>query len=169
MLGKTKEYLDALALQFVNAGINQDVAHAIAVYRALYISLNVIEISTQHQLDLVETAKLYFIVGGRFNLVWFRDQIASDSREGHWNTMARLSLRDELDLLQKLITVTIIKDSKEKDPDKKIDSWMSRHHRAMDRWEQLLQLLHSNPAIDYTMFFVSLRELSGWLQAKAEI
>lgn len=168
MLGKTKDYLEVLSEHFIKSGINKDVAHDIAVYRALYISLNVIEISTQNQLDLIETAKLYFAVGGRFNLVWFRDQISSDSREGHWNTMARLSLRDELDLLQKLITVTIIKDSKEKDPEKKINSWVARHHREVNRWEQLLQLLHSNPSIDYTMFFVALRELSGWLQARSE-
>jgi len=163
MLGKTKDYLNILADQFISAGISKEVAHDIAIYRALYISLSVIEVAGQNKFDLIETAKIYFAVGGRFNLVWFRDQISSDSREGHWNTMARLTLRDELDILQKMITVEVMKRGKGKDAEKQIDNWVAKHHRSIQRWEQLLQLLHANTTVDYTMFFVALRELSDWV------
>jgi len=167
MVGNTKTYLDTLADGFIKAGLTKQLAHDIAVYRALYTALNVIEVSTNHQFDLIKTAHVYFNVGAFFNLVWFRDQIAMDAREGHWNTMARLTLRDELDHLQKIITMTILKNVGKLSKDQLIERWLKRHHRAMERWEKLLQLLNENQAIDYTMFFVALRELADLVQASA--
>ncbi len=166
MSGATKEYLSELVGRFVKNGFPEEIANRIATYRALYTSLNIIEVETKYKLDLVKTAKVYFDVGSQFNLVWFRDQIAADSREGHWNTLARLTLRDELDGLQKMLTVTVMRSNNHETNIKMlIKNWMKKHCRPIDRWEQILQLLHGSTSIDYTMFFIALRELSGWLQA----
>ncbi|HSW93082.1 MAG TPA: NAD-glutamate dehydrogenase domain-containing protein [Gammaproteobacteria bacterium] len=165
MVGATKEYMDKIINQFVEAGIQKNVARTIAIARAMYTALNVIEVATQHKLDLIQTAQIYFDVGGQFNLVWFRDQIASDSREGHWNTMARLALRDELDSLQKKLSIVISKNGKKKSPPHKLIShWLSENHTIKNRWETLLELLHGSTNMDYTMFFIVLRELSDMVQ-----
>lgn len=161
MGGSTKKYLETLSEQFEKAGISKEIARQIAVSRAMYTSLNVIEIATKHHFDLEKTAKLYFVVGEYFHLLWFRDLIASDTREGYWNTSARLTLRDELDVLQKRITVTImLHNKKETNPHKLIEQWIATYHRSTDRWEKILEILHSSNSIDYVMFFIALRELS---------
>jgi glutamate dehydrogenase len=165
MVGVTKEYMDKIIGQFVEAGIQEKIATTIAIARAMYTALNVIEVATQNKLDLIKTAQIYFDVGGKFNLVWFRDQIASDSREGHWNTMARLALRDELDSLQKKLSIVILQNhKKEAPPHKMITHWLSQNHPVQQRWEILLELLHGSTNIDYTMFFIVLRELSDMVQ-----
>ncbi|MBV8803183.1 MAG: NAD-glutamate dehydrogenase, partial [Gammaproteobacteria bacterium] len=46
MVGSTREYLDKLTEHFVTSGLSQEDAYNIAVYRALYISLNIIEVAT---------------------------------------------------------------------------------------------------------------------------
>lgn len=162
MLGSTKTYLDLLAEQFVHAGLPEDLAHRIAACRALYTTLNIIEVANKHNFDLVKTAQIYFSVGGQFNLVWFRDQITNDKREGHWNMFARLALRDELDILQKALTVIMMKyDKKEKDILNLLQRWGTEHERVLARWGKILELLHDNSNIDYAMFFVALRELSN--------
>lgn len=165
MIGVTKEYMDNIINHFVNAGLQKEVAQRIATARAMYTALNIIEVATQNKLDLVKTAQIYFDVGGKFNLVWFRDQIANDSREGHWNTMARLALRDELDSLQKKLSIVILQNhKKESSPHKMISLWLGQNHLVQKRWEILLELLHSSTNIDYTMFFIALRELSDMVQ-----
>ncbi|MDR3478153.1 MAG: NAD-glutamate dehydrogenase [Gammaproteobacteria bacterium] len=167
MSGTTKAYLETLKETFTHAGLTEESARRIGAARAMYSSLNVIEIATKYKFDLEKTANLYFRAGERFNLLWFRDRIASDSREGYWDTLARLTLRDELDVLQKLLTVVIMKHSKnESDPTKAIDLWIKHHHRPIDRWENILTMLHSSTSIDYVMFFIALRELSDLLETK---
>ncbi|HAU1319712.1 TPA: NAD-glutamate dehydrogenase [Legionella pneumophila] len=165
MGGVTKEYLEKLISQFVGIGIEKDMAQKIAITRALYTSLNIIEVASQNQFELSLTAETYFKVGSQFNLVWFRDQIASDSREGHWNTMARLSLRDELDNLQRRLTIAILTTkTKERTSEKLIHLWLEQNHSIQKRWEKLLEMLLGGENIDYTIFFIALRELSSLIQ-----
>lgn len=165
MVGVTKTYLTNTIEHFTQAGYSKDIGVRVAVARAMYTSLNIIEVATQNHFDLMLAASVYFHVGSHFNLVWFRDQIASDNREGHWNNMARLTLRDELDILQKQLTVAIIHhNKKEKDADKLINAWAAKNHRALERWTKILELLHSASSIDYSMFFIALRQFSGWVR-----
>ncbi len=165
MTGVTKEYLNSLTKQFVDAGLPLEPAKRIAVSRALYTGLNIIEVATQHKFDLLQTAKMYFEVGGKFNLVWFRDQIANDSREGHWNTLARLSLRDQLDMLQRQLSIAIMRSrKKESSVAKLIDQWRDAHKVAIERWEKIQHMLYSSNTVDYVMFFISLGELADLIQ-----
>lgn len=161
MSGATKEYLHSLTDEFVKAGLSKELAEKIAVSRAMYTALNITEVATQHRFDLLKTAVVYFEVGLRFNLVWFRDQIASDSREGHWNTLARLALRDELDAIQRQLTLVILQDNKKQnDPEKMITAWREHHQSSITRWEKVLEMLYGSTSIDYVMFFIALRELA---------
>jgi len=165
MAGFTKDYLESLCQQFIKAGISKDIARRIAVSRAMYTSLNITEVATQHHLDLTKVAQFYFAVGEQFHLLWFRDRIAHDTREGYWDTLARFTLRDELDTLQTQLTVVIMKfDKKRLEVLKAIDQWKKNHLRAMERWDKILHLLHGSTTIDYAMFFVALSELSDLIQ-----
>lgn len=162
MGGATREYLDSLSRRFEAAGLSKDLAHHIATYRAIYTGLNIIEVATNNHFDLLKTAQVYFSAGERINLLWFRDQIANDSREGHWNALARLTLRDELDLSQRTLTVAIMNNNKnENDANKLIEYWATQNQHALERWNRLLALVHSSGTIDYTMFFIAIRELVG--------
>jgi len=160
MAGFTKQYLESLTEKFITAGLSKDMARQIATYRAIYTSLNIIDVASNNHFDLIKTAKVYFAGGERINLVWFRDQIANDSREGHWNTLARLTLRDELDISQRALAVAIMNtDKKEVNTTKLIEKWANNNQRALDRWDRLLSMLHSSTNIEYTMFFIAIREL----------
>lgn len=159
MGGVTKEYLFSLMREFQEIGLPEATARRIATYRAIYTSLNIIEVANKHDFDLLITAGVYFACGERVNLLWFRDQIASESREGHWNTLARYALRDELDIAQQALTVQIMKTtSSTLTTGERIDAWMNENQNIISRWDQLLSMLHSSQNIDYSMFFIVIRE-----------
>lgn len=161
MAGVTKDYLDKIVTQFIGIGLPEEAAKKIATTRAMYTALNVVEVATQNKFDLTRTAEVYFYVGSKFSLVWFRDQIATDSREGYWNSLARLSLREELDNLQRRLTIVILKDDqKELGAEQLITYWFSQNSFIQQRWERLMEMLLSSSSIDYTQFFIALRELS---------
>lgn len=162
MSGMTRDYLISLTEKFEKAGLSKEMARRIAAYRAIYTSLNIIEVSTENHFDLESTARTYLAAGEHMHLVWFRDQIATDAREGHWNILARLTLRDELDIAQRLLTVAVMNQNKrEKDTNKLIVKWSERNTRALKRWERVLNMLQSTANLEYTMFFIAVRELIG--------
>jgi glutamate dehydrogenase len=158
--GQVKQYFEMIKNSFTKKGLPVELASTIAAYRVIYSALNIIEISTLHHLDLLLAAKIYFLIGEKINLLWMRDMINSDSRSGFWNDLARLTLRDELDAAQKTLTVGVMKDKGEmQDPESIIDKWLTKHPRALERWNVLLSLVQSSPSVDYTMYFIAIKEL----------
>lgn len=160
MGGTTKQYSEQLTKQFLDLGLPIEKAERIAAYRTMYSALNIIEIALKNNFELTRTAKAYYAVGEHFNLLWFRDQIGSDSREGHWNVLSRLTIRDELDIAQRALTIAVLKVRKnEPDVTKLIEKWTSSNLRIYERWNNLLKQLHSTDNVDYPMIFIAMREL----------
>jgi len=160
MGGDTRQFLGTLTQQFVSMGLSKELAEKIGTYRAIYTTLNIIDISQKHDFDLILTAKIYFASGEKMNLVWFRDQIAQDKREGHWSALARLTLRDDLDIAQRELTLAILQSSaKDNDADQMINDWMTQHQVTLSRWDNILSHLHGSTSHDYSMFFIAVREL----------
>lgn len=164
MVGLTKDYMNQVIDQFTTLGLAKGVARRTAITRAMYTGLNVTEVARQNQFDLIKTAKVYFAVGGEFSLVWFRDQILNDRSEGHWNSMARLALRDELDNLQRHLTIVILNSGKKNErAETLISNWLNKNPLINQRWGNLLEMLHSSDNTDYTMFFIAIRELADMI------
>jgi glutamate dehydrogenase len=160
MGGVIKLYLEELTKQFSSAGLPIEKARRIATYRTMYSALNIIEISLKNKFELIKTTKAYYAVGEHFNLLWFRDQIGNDSREGHWNTLSRLTIRDELDIAQCALTVAVLKiNNSEPDITKLIEKWIGNNSRVYARWDNLLKQLYSSNNVDYPMIFIAMREL----------
>lgn len=167
MGGLSRDYLEETTTQFINAGLTKEFARNVATYRPMYTALNIIEVATKRNLDLVKTAKIYFTLGDQFNLIWFRDQISADTREGHWNTLARLTLRDELDSIQRTLTMVVMeKNSKQASTNYLIENWLTINEPVIVRWNTILAMLHSSTIVDYSMFFIALRELMALIQIK---
>lgn len=161
MSGMTKEYLRNLVKEFTLANIPKETAERIAAYRAIYTALNIVEVASVQDWDLEKTARVYFSGGERMNLVWFRDELANDASHDYWHSLTRLILRDELDTLQRALTVAIMKvDRKEENTALLIDKWVAQNPRLVQRWDKFLSMLHESTMVDYSMFFIAIRELS---------
>lgn len=163
MGGATKDYMEKLKVDFTMWGIPIAVAENVSVLRAMYGALNIVDLVYIHQFDIKETAKIFFEVGSRFNLLWFRDQLQRELSNDYWKSLlAASALRDQLDLLQKLLTTLIMQNiSEETDPHARIELWISQHQRLMNRWEEIISHLKSSTHIDFLEIYIALGELSN--------
>ena len=158
--GITQKYMNSLSDQFKNANIFKENTQRIVTVRAIYTSLNIIEVAHDNNFDLERTARVYFAGGERMHLVWFRDEISNDSREDYWHALTRLTIRDKLDTLQRALTVAILRvDVGESDAELLIQKWISKNAKIVSRWDELLAKIHTSQAIEYTMFFIVIHEL----------
>lgn len=165
MGGYSKDYLKILSDEFEKYEIDPQHAKHIAAIRSSYTALNIIDISLINNFDLPKTAITYFNVGEYFNLLWFRDHIANDNRDGYWETLSRLVLRDELDNLQKKITISVLtKTHKHNDTENYIARWSETNTQCLARWHKILEMVHSSSTTDYTIFFIALGELTNIIQ-----
>lgn len=160
MVGVTKEYMENLTQQLVQVGLPTVIASRIAGCRAMYTALNIVDLATQQKFDLVEAARTFFAVGAKLELAWFRDQMNANALEDYWDSIARASLRDDLDVQQRIITISILRQNTEiKNIDKRMAAWLTHYEPLLTRWMVILANMRGATNLTFIMFYVAVREL----------
>ena len=111
-------------------------------------------------MKIQKVAEVYFGIEEFLDLGWIRTQIIVHSTENHWESLSREALRDDLDWQQHQLTDGILNyDNKNKDLKSRLESWGENHSALIERWRHILTDLKSSTVLNYTMFFVAIREL----------
>jgi glutamate dehydrogenase len=91
------------------------------------------------------------------------------SIENQWDELARSGYRDDLDRVQKKLTVSVLKAKLKKlhgqATGDRIDNWVEQNKYLVDRWENLLAEIKSSPNVAFVTYSVVLRELFDFAQA----
>lgn len=145
---------------YVKEGVPSDLAHELTVTRGLFAAMDIIEIAQQQKMKIPEVAAVYFGIGEFIDLAWIRTQVIIHPSENNWESLSREALRDDLDWQQRQLTAGLIGfNGTHKDLQEQFESWGAAHPALLERWQQMLADLKSAPGLNYTMFFVAIREL----------
>lgn len=154
---------------FKEEGVSEDLARKVASWNALFTSLDIVEATMKHGLPIADVAKVYYQLGSLLELNWLRDQMNAYSMENHWDELARSGLRDDLDRIQRQLTINILmsknKKLKEKSIEDRIQLWFGEHELLMMRWQNLLTDIKSSPSVGFVTYSVALRELADFALA----
>lgn len=153
--------MDTLAKALMEANVPEPLAYRIGGMSAMFSSLDIVEASSTHKFPLEQVAAIYYGVGKRLNLDWFREMIKRQSITNHWEALARASFRDDLDRQQRNLTIGIMhmNNNSYQDVESLINLWVKRNKRFVARWEYFISELKNAATVDFTMFSVALREL----------
>lgn len=141
-------------------GVPEHLANIVSKFYAMYTSLDIVEAAFEYNYDLIEIGKVYFQVGTDLDLGCFGELIKKQPVHNYWEALARSSFRDDVDLLQRDLTVNILKkgSANENDAAALVKRWVTEHKDILHRWNILMnELKTSDPG--FTMFAISLREL----------
>ena len=141
-------------------GVPSSLGLEIALCRACFSALDIIEAAHELGTTIENVANVYFSLGAFLDLNWIRTKIMIHPTENHWEALSREALRDDIDWQQRHLTAAIISHHKEKETlDITLRKWSSEFKELIDRWRYILADLRSSTALNYTMFFVAIREL----------
>ncbi len=145
-------------------------AHELTATRALFSAMDIIDVAYQEGLDIPTVAEVYFGIGEFLDLTWIRSHIIVHSTENHWEALSREALRDDLDWQQRQLTAGIIRfDADKNEIMACFYAWSTSHAGLIERWQQVLANLRSSTVLNYTMFFVAIRELLDLTQTTMQI
>jgi glutamate dehydrogenase len=144
----------------INEGIPPSLAHELTVTRGLFSATDIIEIANRRGLKVSQVAEVYFGIGQYLDLAWIRKQIIQHPTENHWESLSREALRDDLDWQQRQLTDGLLNyNSESTDLNVRLTGWGESHAGLIERWHHILSDLKSSSVLNYTMFFVAIREL----------
>src|SRR5688572_24950903 len=99
--GAAREDVAQRVASLVAAGVPDDLAHRVGTIETLSGALDIVETATLLKQDVRSVAAIYYELGGRLGLDTIALRIEALPADGHWQTMARNALRDDLAELQR--------------------------------------------------------------------
>jgi len=136
--------------------VPEQLATRLASVETLNCALDLVEVAMAARVKVGYAAKAYFDLGERIGLNWVKEQIESLPVEGHWQAVARSTVRDNLFALQRRITGAVLK-CKGRDAAARVDQWSQRHTVAMESLKRIVVDLRTGLAPDFATLSVVLQ------------
>lgn len=169
---KNKNLYAKVFSEYVSLGLSKSLAHELTVTKALFSATDIIEVSQEHGLEVSAVAEIYFALGEFLELGWIRMQVIVHTTESHWESLSREALRDDLDWQQRQLTAGIINFKGQQSNPKNLmtcfEHWSEVNAALIDRWQKVLNELKASTTLNYTMFFVAIRELLDLTQTTTQ-
>lgn len=167
--GGTRELWQTRYQRYTEAGVPELLARLIAGTSHLYTLLPILEAADETGQSPAQVAAAYFAVGGALELPWYLQQLTALPVESNWQALAREGFRDDLDLQQRAITVSVLQMSGgPEELDARVDTWLAQRQYQVERWRTMLAELRTASGEDYTMYTVASRELQDLAQGAAK-
>ena len=148
--------LRAKRSHLIEQRVPEQLAARIASLKTLHCALDLVEVAMQARVKIGYAAKAYFDLGERIGLTWIKEQIDGLPVEGHWQAVARGTLRDNLYALQRKITGAVLK-CKGRDPAARVDQWSAAHAGAVDSLKRIVVDLRTGSPPDFATLSVALQ------------
>lgn len=166
--GGAEENLESFAKELLDAGVPEDFGYRIACLSSLFSSLDIVEAATQYDFEIDKVIDVYYTLGQKIEISWFREAIRTQSVTNHWDALARAAYRDDLDWQQRSLTVSILQTKnglESEEVSKKLKLWSKQNKVLIDRWKLMVAELRAAPVTEMIMYGVALRELTDLAQA----
>jgi glutamate dehydrogenase len=148
--------LNVLRSRLIEQHVPEQLASRIASLEALHCALDLVDVAMASHLGMGYAAKAYFDLGERIGLTWIKEQIESLAVDGHWQAVARGTLRDNLYELQRQITGAVLS-CKGRDAGARVSLWIERHAAPVDALKRIVVDLRTGAAPDFATLSVALQ------------
>ncbi|AMN45989.1 hypothetical protein ACG33_02450 [Steroidobacter denitrificans] len=129
----------------------------IAILAALRSGPDLVEIAQQARLPVESAAIAYFGVGTALSLDWIRQQIETLDVDGHWQAIARSTLRNDIYNLQRTLCMQVLKHSRKGTPRQALAAWLAGHQQTIEYLHRTLADMRTLPAMDFATLSVALQ------------
>jgi glutamate dehydrogenase len=148
--------LSVLRSHLIEQHVPEQLATRIASLEALHCALDLVEVARAAHLGIGYAAKVYFDLGERIGLTWVKEQIESLAADGHWQGVARGTLRDNLYELQRKITGAVTA-CKGRDAGARVGEWIARHSASVEALKRVVVDLRTGSPPDFATLSVALQ------------
>jgi len=141
------------------AGVPGSLARHVAACYSLQCAPDIVELSQAHKLPMAVAARTYYGVGTEYGLDWLRSSIEELDIQGHWQAVARGSLREALYDTHRALTQRVLAETRERDPARAIERWSEKQATAAAHARGVVDDLRAHSAVDFASLSVALQAL----------
>ncbi len=153
-----EQYQKALA-RFSAPGVPAGVSRRVASLGAIHSSVDIAEGALARRAPVAQAARVYFGVGAAVGLDWIRSGIDRLPVEGHWQALARGTMREEAYLLQRRLADQVLGRARGGDVKKRIEDWLVQAGAAYDNVSRTVREMRTKGSADFPTLSVALQSV----------
>jgi glutamate dehydrogenase len=123
----------------------------------MHSGVDIVEVALARRAPIRHAARVYFGLGAAIGLDWIRGQIERLAVEGHWQALARGTLREDAYALQRRLCERIVARSRRGDPAAAVAAWLAGAGAAADNVRRAVQEMRTTGAADFPTLSVALQ------------
>ncbi len=143
--------------RFAVSGVPESVARRVAGLGAIHSSVDIVEVALARRAPVAQAARIYFGLGAAIGLDWIRGEIERLPVEGHWQALARGTLREEAYLLQRRLADHVLSRGRSGDATKHINAWLRTGGAAFENLSRTVREMRSTDSADFPTLSVALQ------------
>ncbi len=160
---ENSEMLNIEVSSLIEKGVPEILAVRLASCSTLFTSLDLVEAARLSHFTLDEMAQTYYSLGNALDLRWLREAISAYPLETQWGELGRSSYRDDLDRVQRNLSINVLNFAKKKmkkaPVNERIQAWLDEQQIFIQRWKNLVADIKSSISVEFVTYSVLLREL----------
>ncbi|HET7921789.1 MAG TPA: NAD-glutamate dehydrogenase, partial [Gammaproteobacteria bacterium] len=146
--------------QYTDVGVPEALARRIASHPLLFTAFDLVDVSAERKLPIEVVGRVYFHIGRELELDWLRDQITQLNVEGHWQAVARGTLRDDLYSQQRVLTSqALAKAGDARGAMDQLDAWFKERHNRIQHAQRVLNDMKTAGISDFPSLSVAMQEI----------
>ncbi|MGH3446277.1 MAG: NAD-glutamate dehydrogenase [Nocardioidaceae bacterium] len=158
LVGDEAEELTARRDELVLAGVPEDIATSVASLPPAYAALEIVEVAKRDDLDPVEVARVHATLADQLGLSGLLAKIATLPRDDRWQTMARASLRDDMQAVHAALTAQVLAATdSDSAPEERVEAWEDGDSLVVGRARATLGEIADGSDVDLARLSVGLR------------
>ena len=145
--------------QLQAAGVPVPLAARVATLELLQSGLYIVDLAAARKLPLQVVARAYLYLGTALDLDDLRLKIEALPAHGHWQSVARAALREELYALHGSLTNSVLTRGGRGDPTRAADSWLAARQGPVDHLRRIFNDMATAATVDFALLSVALQSL----------
>ncbi len=159
--GNSKEAMKARFENYTRQGVDEQLAGFIASSGVMISTLGIVDVAHQTSYQVEKVAEAYFALSEMLSLDWVSEQINNLPICSHWQELARITYRADLERILRSLTKSVLLNvgSENDSVSDKLSHWLSDCSYVVSKWQDLLDEIKPYEQLEYPMFSVALTEL----------
>ncbi len=168
--GEQKEHFDELVRFYREHHVPSELAEQVALSPALFSALDIVEAASISKFSLDSVASTYLALSDRLDISWLRRHIMAYQVTDHWSALARSGFSDDLDFLQRLLTIRVLSYRSKNTPlETRLEAWFAENSHLIERWQKRIADLKALGNIYPMMFYVAIRDFQDLTQSHRKL
>jgi glutamate dehydrogenase len=151
------ERYDRALQRYAREGVPPHVARRVACLGAVHSGVDIVEVALARRVPVTHAARVYFSLGASIGLDWIRGEIERLTVEGHWQAVARGTLREESYLLHRRLCDKVLARSGRREPGAAIRTWLAQGGAEAENLNRAVQEMKTIGSADFPTLSVALQ------------